>query len=143
MSLEQQIRNRRIAQANQITDMCGGDNLVKGKEMPVGTVSNGRKKMPNGSWVPVSEEKSSSKTPHPKLKDSHRWQVESHMKQAIKGDKNITISMMGGDVTTHKKGEEFMYRATVQSKTRDKMRESLDSAGVDILSAKKFGELFN
>lgn len=32
-----------------------GETLEKGKEMPVGTISNGRKKMPDGSWRPVAE----------------------------------------------------------------------------------------
>ena len=34
------------------------DILTKGKEMPIGTISNGRKKVAQGKWVPVSEEKS-------------------------------------------------------------------------------------
>lgn len=38
-----------------------GENVEKGKKVPVGTVSNGKKKVAEGKWVDVKDEKKGSK----------------------------------------------------------------------------------
>ena len=46
--------NERI---NNIAKSFSVDEVEKGKKMPIGTVSNGRKKVGEGKWVPVKDDK--------------------------------------------------------------------------------------
>lgn len=56
--IRKSIQERRAKQINQIQDQFGAtnDDLQKAREMPIGTISNGRKKVAKGKWVRVKKE---------------------------------------------------------------------------------------
>lgn len=73
--------------------------LKKAKEMPVGTISNGRKKMPDGSWVPVSEGKTDKKDeekPEDKKDDNKKDEKSKTeaVKEKIKSSLKEAISIL-------------------------------------------------
>jgi len=57
-----------------------GGNLMKSKKMPIGTVSKGYKKVAEGKWVPVKNEKKDSKVNGEILKPEQRMEGLSKIK---------------------------------------------------------------
>lgn len=42
-------------------ETLGLDKIIKGKKMPIGTISRGRKKVAEGKWVPVKQKQTEQK----------------------------------------------------------------------------------
>lgn len=81
--------------------------LQKGKEMPVGTVSKGRRKVAKGKWVPVGEKKEGKEKKKPEEKDKKKTEKkETHsklsddsintIKTTLKKVANILASALSG-----------------------------------------------
>ena len=56
--------------SNELNNETGNMNLIKAKEMPIGTISNGRKKVAPGKWIPVKKEKIEKKKEEKDSKDN-------------------------------------------------------------------------
>ena len=69
------------------------DVLFKGKKMPIGTVSNGRKKVAEGKWIPVKKEGQSSKKELPEAKKSilsdFSDEKSAEIEAAVKNSKKV------------------------------------------------------
>jgi len=71
-------------------------DISKGKKVPVGTVTNGYKKMGEGKWVPVKKDKKSKSSPVVKEgKYQKTWQTQKYVKAGnieLVGDKHSSPS---------------------------------------------------
>ncbi len=101
------------------------DFLEKGKEMPIGTISHGRKKMPDGSWQPVSEGKSGGSSES--VKDSTLKTIAySERPAAEEKRQELELSMIKKDSRYDAKrykdlmyGDDDAYEPTYQAMTKD------------------------
>lgn len=100
--------------------------LMKAKKMPIGTVSNGRKKVAEGKWVPVKKDKQPKKD-QPKGKDKQPKTEGQSEKQALMGKVAAMFTSLADKIRNK-------FNTEVQG------GEAVDEVAGDVESAGKKGQ---
>lgn len=89
-----------------------GDDLIeKGKKMPIGTISNGRKKVAEGKWVPVKNDNQNQQKTSKTHKDASNHIVENE-------DGTIDIDVLDPDTEAKvfKEGDSIVFKDSTGKK---------------------------